>query len=108
MFPHDVDPLVTLAFIGGIGMPEIMILLVIGVLLFGKRLPEVGRSLGKGLIEFKRGVQGIGDEIDSAVHSTPSTSYDDDTDDYDVAAAPKFEPPQTAPTEEPDSDTAKS
>jgi sec-independent protein translocase protein TatA len=35
-----------------------------GLLIFGKRLPEVGRSLGKGIVEFKKGLKGIGDEIE--------------------------------------------
>ena len=51
----------------GIGMPEGYEWLIIGafgLLLFGKRLPEVGRSLGKGIVEFKKGLAGIGDEID--------------------------------------------
>jgi len=54
----------TLAF----GLPghwEWVIILVIGLLLFGRRLPEVGRSLGKSIVEFKRGVKGIQDEIES-------------------------------------------
>ena len=34
---------------------------VVGILLFGKRLPEVGRSLGKGIIEFKKGLKGLED-----------------------------------------------
>lgn len=46
------------------GPVEIIIILVIALLLFGKRLPEVGRSLGKGIIEFKRGIKGIEDEIE--------------------------------------------
>ena len=40
------------------GMPggaEWLVLAIIGLLLFGKRLPEVGRSLGKGAFEFKKG-----------------------------------------------------
>ncbi len=36
------------------------------LLLFGKRLPEVGRSLGKGIIEFKKGLAGVGEEIQQA------------------------------------------
>jgi sec-independent protein translocase protein TatA len=49
---------------------EILIILVIGVLLFGRRLPEVGRYLGKGITEFKKGVKGLEDEMDlnSPVH----------------------------------------
>lgn len=42
---------------------QILVVLVIGILLFGKRLPEVGRSLGKGLMEFKKGMAGIEDQF---------------------------------------------
>lgn len=45
---------------------EIVIILVVALLLFGRRLPEVGRSLGRGIVEFKRGVKGLEDEIESA------------------------------------------
>lgn len=48
------------------GLPEWIIIGAIGLLLFGKRLPEVGRSLGKGIVEFKKGLKGIEDEIDTA------------------------------------------
>jgi sec-independent protein translocase protein TatA len=44
---------------GNLGWSEILALLVIGLLLFGaKRLPEIGRSLGKGIGEFKRALSG--------------------------------------------------
>jgi sec-independent protein translocase protein TatA len=56
----------SLAFIGGLSPSEIAIVLVIGLLLFGSRLPQVGRSLGKSLAEFKRGLRGFEHEIDSA------------------------------------------
>jgi sec-independent protein translocase protein TatA len=40
---------------GSIGMPEMIIILVIALIIFGPRkLPELGRSLGKSLAEFKR------------------------------------------------------
>jgi sec-independent protein translocase protein TatA len=45
---------------------ELLIVLGAGILLFGRRLPEVGRSLGRGIVEFKKGLKGIGDEIDEA------------------------------------------
>lgn len=55
----------TLAFgIGPIGTTELIVILVIGLLLFGKRLPEVGRSLGKGIVEFKKGLKGVEEEIE--------------------------------------------
>src|SRR5258708_31657405 len=46
--------------------PMMVIIAVIGILLFGKRLPEVGRSLGKGIVEFKKGLKGIEEEVETA------------------------------------------
>ena len=44
---------------GNIGAPEIILLLLVALLLFGaKRLPEIGRSLGSGMREFKDSVSG--------------------------------------------------
>jgi sec-independent protein translocase protein TatA len=43
------------AMFGSIGMPELIIIFVIALIIFGPRkLPELGRSLGKSLAEFKR------------------------------------------------------
>jgi sec-independent protein translocase protein TatA len=54
----------TFAFFEGAFAPShILVVLLVGVFLFGKRLPEVGRSLGKGLMEFKRGLAGLEDEL---------------------------------------------
>jgi sec-independent protein translocase protein TatA len=47
---------------GFIGMPELLLLGLVALLLFGpKRLPEMGRGLGKGMREFKDSVTGITD-----------------------------------------------
>lgn len=46
------------------GNTEWLVILVIGLLIFGRRLPEVGRSLGRGIVEFKRGIKGIEEEIE--------------------------------------------
>lgn len=48
------------------GIESWMVIAFVGLLLFGRRLPEVGRSLGKGIIEFKKGLQGIEEDIDLA------------------------------------------
>lgn len=49
----------------GIGHWELMLVLLIALLLFGKRLPDAARNLGKGLAEFKNGLYGIeGDSRD--------------------------------------------
>ena len=85
----------------GLGPTEMMIVLVIAVLLFGKRLPEVGRSLGKGLVEFKKGLNDIKSEVDSATYAEPRERVAQrySADDHDEPTAPKFEPPTHEPTE---------
>ena len=62
----------TLGFFNLPGNSELFIILAIGLLLFGKRLPEVGRSLGKGIVEFKRGLKDIGEEIETESNKSGS------------------------------------
>ncbi len=52
-----------LLFIGSSSTPEVMIILTFGLLLSGAKLPEVGRSLGRGLLEFKKGLRGMQDQV---------------------------------------------
>lgn len=90
----------------GLGPMEMLIVGVIAVLLFGSKLPEVGRSLGRGLIEFKKGLRGIEDEIETASNNTSSASSArkqsryNDIDDRDEATAPKFDPPAAEPQDQ--------
>lgn len=57
----------SLAFIGGLGGPEIAVIFVIVLLLFGaKKIPELARGLGKSMGEFKRAREEFEDEIRTA------------------------------------------
>lgn len=48
-----------------IGVPELILILVIGLVIFGpKKLPEIGRSVGMGLKEFKKAVDDVKRTID--------------------------------------------
>lgn len=42
---------------------HMLVLGLVALLLFGKRLPDVGRSLGKGIMEFKKGLHDVQDEL---------------------------------------------
>jgi len=54
----------TLLFLGGIGAPEIIIVALLVVLLFGgKKIPELMKGLGKGVKSFKEGVKDIEEDI---------------------------------------------
>jgi sec-independent protein translocase protein TatA len=49
---------------GNIGLSELIVILAVVLLLFGaKRIPEVMRSFGKGVCEFKRGIKELEDDI---------------------------------------------
>ncbi len=87
------------------GPPELLIILVIAVLLYGKRLPEVARSLGKTMMEFKRGISGLQEELQSSLREETSSSSSAGSSAGPSAAveedeeptAPKFEPPPSEP-----------
>ena len=59
-----------LAFIGPISGPfGYAVVALIALLLFGNRLPGMMRSLGRSVVEFKKGVNGIEEDINDAVRS---------------------------------------
>jgi len=64
-----------LAFIGGLGAPEIVVILLIVLLLFGaKKLPELARSLGQGIKEFRKSVKEISEDVDDTGSGSSSKS----------------------------------
>ena len=79
---------------------ELIIVGIVALLLFGKRLPEVARSLGKGITEFKKGVRGIEDEVDTSSSTSSRPSSRPMAEDRPVeTTAPKFEPPKFEPSD---------
>jgi sec-independent protein translocase protein TatA len=97
---------VLLAMFDSMGAQEMLVVGVIAILLFGEKLPEVGRKVGKTLTEFKRSVRGIQDEftgaltgVERSVDSATSSTRKEVFDDRDEATAPKFVPPPPPPRE---------
>lgn len=98
----------TLAF-GMPGMMEWIVIGGLGLLIFGKRLPEVGRSLGKGIVEFKKGLKGIEDDVEqvdvqpSNPRSRPVLTHEDEK-----SSSFKYDPYTGKPAEESTGPTASS
>jgi sec-independent protein translocase protein TatA len=73
---------------------------IVAILLFGNRLPSVARSLGRSLVEFKKGMNELETEFKSSVYSEPTTTPRVAYTDHSEPAAPRFEPPKAAATEQ--------
>ncbi len=65
----------SLAFIGGLGGWEILLIVLVVLIFFGaKRIPELAKGLGKGIREFKDATKEIKDEIEEGSKNTTTTS----------------------------------
>ena len=94
----------------GLDPAHILVLAVVGVLLFGRRLPEVGRSLGKTFVEFKKGMKGLEEEVETTSTHTPAAALPPEPmrpPQRITAQAPRFEdvptnaPPGSDPVDSP-------
>jgi len=68
-FLFAVDPVLAFGFPGGI---EVMVVGLVILLLFGNKLPSLMRNVGRSAVEFKKGVQGIEEDLEEA--AKPSSS----------------------------------
>lgn len=81
-----------------VGYGELLFLAVVAVLLFGKKLPEVAKSIGKGYGKLKKSLTEVQKTMDvsEALDSEPdhaSAGNSFDYDEYDEPTAPRFDPP---------------
>lgn len=77
--------------IGRLGSTELLVILGIVLVIFGpSKLPEIGKSLGKGIREFRSATTGLMDSIE--VETDPP-------EEKQVKTAPGIEPPREAPVE---------
>ena len=63
-----------LAFFSLPGGTEWVVILIVGLLLFGRRLPDIARSMGKSIVEFKRGIKDVRDDIEDQSRLDSSTT----------------------------------
>ena len=89
---------------GSIGMPELILIFIVALLVFGpKKLPELGKSLGRGLAEFKRASDDlkktIEDEIEQGKHEADAVKKQvaEVRSTFDAPAAPVTTPSESAP-----------
>jgi len=86
---------------GSVGMPELILIFVVALLVFGpKKLPEIGKSLGKGLAEFKRASEDlkktIEDEIEAGKREAASVKQEV-TEAKNLIAPPSVLPAEATP-----------
>ncbi|QEH33176.1 Sec-independent protein translocase protein TatA [Aquisphaera giovannonii] len=98
-----------------LGPMEMALIMGIAVLLFGKRLPEVGKQIGRGVLEFKKGLNGLTEELHEGSSGAGISGYSSSTSQslgyasnyrydekprgdsaYSDASVPKFEVPGVA------------
>ncbi len=57
---------------------ELIIIAIVALLLFGHRLPQVARAAGQSIVEFKKGLRDVGEEVDKASKEKEETPDKDE------------------------------
>lgn len=83
-----------------IGPAELLVILVIALLVFGpKKLPELGKSLGAGIREFRRGTAGLKEELEGSLREAPPTAAAQPAAPVQTVVAQAVVPPVATPVE---------
>lgn len=87
----------------GIGMPELLVILVVALLVLGpKKLPDVARSLGRGMAEFRRASSEIRSTLSEPIQAPPSEPPRPEPGTTEPKTQPKPEAAAAAPSDEPE------
>ncbi len=103
MLSVEIQDVIVIGIFSGMGFQELLVIGIIAVILFGKNLPDVAKKAGKYYYDFTRGLREMQTDLKTSIESgtNESQSYTSEdepaADDYDVATAPRFEPPPSEP-----------
>ncbi len=86
------------ALIGPIGAPELMVIGIVALLMFGSKLPEVARSLGKSVNSFKKGLKDFDDDVKHSDPPPPPKSLPTSTTARATTVNPTIDSPATNTT----------
>jgi len=99
---------------GSLGLPEILFILVVALLIFGpRRLPEIGRTVGKALGEFRRATTDLKRSIDTELtleETGPKAAAKEKSPPPEASPVPRqpdYPPAQESPAAEPESEPPK-
>ncbi len=87
-----------------LGMPgtlEMIVIGAVGLLIFGRRLPDIARSMGKSIVEFKKGLRDVKDELSLPGGGTPPSLPPSPTHSSTDADAPPSDTEAQSPTGNP-------
>ena len=94
---------------GSLGVPELIIIFVVALIVFGpKKLPELGKSLGKGLAEFRRASNELKSTIEEevrAIEAEPPSRYSSEPEPESKSEPEPESKPESEPESKPDAKT---